>query len=153
MSLRPETRAIFAPPRDQHGVKKLIFSKVTRSDVFDFPDHLWGFRNVNLISKVDFRPQKDEIFDFFKNRDFRPKPFWNDDFAPSNSKFSLLGHLIFNFLIVMIHGAKHSLCSKILGEPPAGFWSFPSWHWRWVVFWSMLDTQENWFYFKTWAPG
>ena len=27
-----------------------------------------------MIPKVDFRPQKDEIFDFSKNRDFEPKP-------------------------------------------------------------------------------
>ena len=86
MSLRPETRPIFAPPIGQDGVKKSIFSKVTRSDVFEFPDHLWQLRNSNLISKNGFRPQKDEIFDFFKNADFGPKPFWNDDFAPLNSK-------------------------------------------------------------------
>ena len=38
------------------------------------------------MSKDDFRLQKDEIFDIFKNWDFGPKSFWNDDFAPSNSK-------------------------------------------------------------------
>ena len=110
MSLRPETRTIFAPPVGQHGVKKLIFSKVTRSDVFEFPDHLWLLRDENLISKVGFRPQKDEIFDIFKNRDFGPKPFWNDDFAPSNSKFSLLRWVFSS----SGHGAKHS---------------FPIWTW------------------------
>ncbi len=104
MSLRPETRAIFAPPRGQHGMKKSIFSKLTRSDVFDFPDHLWGFRNANLISTDGCRTQKDEIFDFFQNRDFGPKPFWNDDFAPSNSKFSLLRWVFSS----SGHGAKHS---------------------------------------------
>ena len=88
----------------QHGMKKLIFSKVTRSDVFEFPDHLWPLRDENLISKVGFRPQKGEIFDIFKNRDFRPKPFWNDDFAPSNSKFSLLRWVFSS----SGHGAKHS---------------------------------------------
>ena len=54
--------------------------------IFEFPDHLWWLRSWNLMLKVDFRPQKDEIFDFLKNRDFEPKPFWNDDFAPSSSE-------------------------------------------------------------------
>ena len=78
---------------------KLIFLK--------FPDHLWWLRNQNFISKADFRPQKNEIFDFSKNRDFEPKPFWNDDFAPSNSKFSLLRWIELLFLSSG-HGAKHS---------------------------------------------
>ena len=39
-----------------------------------------------MMSKVGFRRQKDKIFDIFKNGDFGPKPFSNDDFAPSNSK-------------------------------------------------------------------
>ena len=86
MSLRPEKMTIFVPPVGQHGVKKSIFLKVTRSGIFEFPDHLWLLRNENLMLKVGFRPQKDEIFDIFKNRDFGPKPFWNDDFAPSNCK-------------------------------------------------------------------
>ena len=104
MSLRLGPDSIFAPPMGQHGVKKSIFSKVTRSNVFEFPDHLWLLRHENLISKNGFRPQKDEIFDFFKNRDFGPKPFWNDDFAPSNSKFSLLRWVFSS----SGHGAKHS---------------------------------------------
>ena len=104
MSLRPETRSIFAPPMGQHGVKKSIFLKVTRSGIFEFPDHLWWFRDQNLMLKVDFRCQIGEIFDFFKNRDFGPKPFWNDDFAPSNSKFSLLRWVFSS----SGHGAKHS---------------------------------------------
>ena len=57
------------------NVKKLIFSKTIRTDVFEFPEHLWLFRNWNLISKDDFRPWKDNIFEIFKNRDFEPKPF------------------------------------------------------------------------------
>ena len=60
------------------------------------------------MPKVDSKPQKDEIFDFSKNRDFQRKPFQNDDFALSNSKISLLRHLFFNYLIITIHGAKHS---------------------------------------------
>ena len=86
MSLRLETEPIFTLPMGQHGVKKSIFSYVIRKLIFEFPDHLWLLRNQNLMSKDDFRLQKDEIFDIFKNRDFEPKPFWNDDFAPSNSK-------------------------------------------------------------------
>ena len=104
MSLRLGQDSIFASPMGQHGVKKSIFSKVTRSGIFEFPDHLWLLRNENLISKVGFRPKKDEIFDIFKNRHFGPKPFWNDDFAPSNSKFYLL-YLNFSS---SGHGAKHS---------------------------------------------
>ena len=104
MSLRPEPEPIFAPPMGQHGVKKSFFLKLIRSGIFEFPDHLWLLRNANLISKNGFRPQKDEIFDIFKNRDFGPKPFWNDDFAPSNSKFSLLCWVFSS----SDHGAKHS---------------------------------------------
>ena len=104
MSLRLGPDPIFAPPMGQHEVKKSIFSKVTRSGIFEFPDHLWLLRDENLMSKVGFRPQKDEIFDIFKNRDFGPKPFWNDDFAPSNSKFSLLRLVVSS----SGHGAKHS---------------------------------------------
>ena len=110
MSLRLETRTIFAPLMGQHGVKKSIFLKVTRNGIFEFPDHLWGFKDQNLMLKLDFGPQEDEIFDFFKNADFRPKPFWNDDFAPSNSKFSLL-RWVFS---PSGHGAKHSFPILIL---------------------------------------
>ena len=70
--------------------KILIFLKVARSDIFEFLDHLRQLRNAFSLPKLDFRAQKIDFSAFAENRELEPKTFANDDFAPSNSKFSLL---------------------------------------------------------------
>ena len=68
----------------------MIFLKVARNDIFEFPDHLRQLRNEISLLKLDFRAQKIDFSAFAENRELEPKTFANDDFAPSNSKFSLL---------------------------------------------------------------
>ena len=61
---------------DLHAVKNMknsFFLLVIRIAIFEFPDHLQLFRNQNLMSKDNFGPQKDDIFEIFENLNFGPQ--------------------------------------------------------------------------------
>ena len=64
--------------------------KVSQTNVFDIPDDSRLLRIDFLITNLDFGAQKVNLLTFSQNLKFEPELFENDDFAPSNSKFSLL---------------------------------------------------------------
>ena len=87
------------------------FLKVSQTNVFELPGHARLLRIDFSISKDDPGALKVHFSAISENLKLELKPFENDDFAPSNSKFSLL-LLYFYFLFL------HFLCYFASSDSP-----------------------------------